>query len=131
MTKLKDEPFEFAAFPCNQFLNQESGDNAQVERFIRNKLEPSEGKFTILDKCFVNGCDAHPVFQFLRYNSSLSVRGSKVRPIGWNFGKFLVDKDGQVYGYYPPGVSPLAMEQDIRGLLAGTLRGSPSKPPPE
>ena len=26
-----------------------------------------------MDKCFVNGSDAHPVWQFLRYNSELAV----------------------------------------------------------
>mmetsp|Transcript_68796 Transcript_68796/g.165122 ORF Transcript_68796/g.165122 Transcript_68796/m.165122 type:complete len:85 (+) Transcript_68796:528-782(+) len=84
-----------------------------------------------MDKCFVNGKDAHPVFQFLRYNSELGSCGSRIRPIGWNFGKFLVDKEGRVYKYYGPGVSPLAMEQDIRGLLSGSLQGQVSKPPTE
>jgi glutathione peroxidase-family protein len=33
--------------------------------------------------------------------------------IPWNFGKFLLNKDGQVVKFYGPKVKPLSMKKDI------------------
>ena len=37
--------------------------------------------------------------------------------VKWNFGKFLVDKQGKVAYRYAPTVSPLQIEGDIKKLL--------------
>ena len=37
--------------------------------------------------------------------------------VKWNFGKFLVDKQGKVVNRYAPTVNPLAIEGDIKRLL--------------
>ena len=39
-------------------------------------------------------------------------------PGNWNFGKFLVDGEGKVVERYVPTTSPLAIEPDIKPLLA-------------
>ena len=39
-------------------------------------------------------------------------------PENWNFGKFLVDGEGKVVERYVPTTSPLAIEPDIKPLLA-------------
>jgi len=50
-------------------------------------------------------------------------------PIPWNFAKFVIDRDGQVFKYYSPKVPPSKIKPDIEGLLAGTLKAPPSQPP--
>jgi glutathione peroxidase len=54
-------------------------------------------------KINVNGQEAHPVYQFLRFHSSLYNPKDKVaNEIPWNFAKFLVNKKGEVIGYWGP-----------------------------
>lgn len=37
--------------------------------------------------------------------------------IGWNFGKFLIDRYGNVVKYFSPKISPSNMEKYITDLL--------------
>jgi glutathione peroxidase len=68
------------------------------------------------EKLLVNGENCHPLYAFLRQNSSLqSNKGTG--SIGWNFGKFLVNSTGKVIGYYEPTVSPNSILPDIKKLL--------------
>ena len=46
----------------------------------------------MFEKVKVKGNDAHDLFKFLRKHSNLD--GGN---IGWNFGKFLVRRDGEVF----------------------------------
>ena len=50
-----------------------------------------------MDKIDVNGKNTHPIYKFLRANSSLNVIKDKkiVKEIPWNFSKFLVSGDGK------------------------------------
>jgi glutathione peroxidase len=66
----------------------------------------------MFSKVNVNGKNAHPLFQYLRTNSSM--KGSK---IGWNFGKFLIDKQSNIVGYYGPNTNPVKMIPDIESNL--------------
>lgn len=63
-------------------------------------------------KSDVNGKNANDVFKFLRKNSRL--RGKR---ICWNFGKFIVDRSGNVVEYYGFGRYPLEMTRDIEKCL--------------
>ncbi|MBV8592983.1 MAG: glutathione peroxidase, partial [Caulobacteraceae bacterium] len=36
----------------------------------------------------------------------------------WNFTKFLVGRDGEVAGRYPPNAAPASLEDDIEAALA-------------
>jgi glutathione peroxidase len=46
-------------------------------------------------KTDVNGPNAHPVYQFLRFHSSLySAKDKVASEIPWNFAKFLVNAEG-------------------------------------
>ena len=69
-------------------------------------------------KVEVNGENTHPLFKYLRHNSELyDKKTGEAKQIPWNFGKFLVDRDGKVVGFYGPRVKPLEMESEIRRLL--------------
>lgn len=65
-----------------------------------------------MDKVNVNGSGASPVYQFLK------VASGDTSAIGWNFGKFLVRRDGTVQGRYSPRTNPCALEPQIQELLA-------------
>ena len=91
--KYKPSGFEILAFPCNQFFHQEPKTNKQIKEYMHNMGVT----FPVFEKIDVNGTHAHDLFKYLRYHSRL--QGSK---IGWNFGKFLVGKDGKIINYYGP-----------------------------
>ncbi|DBB11502.1 TPA: hypothetical protein ACH3X3_006907 [Trebouxia sp. C0006] len=95
------------AFPCNQFLNQEPGSNDVIKQFAQDK------GFTgfLMDKIDVNGSEASPVYTFLKEASGDN------SPIPWNFAKFLVKKDGTVFGRYGPKSSATEYSPLIEKLL--------------
>ena len=95
-------------FPCNQFMRQEPGTDEQIAEFAKG----FGVKFQIFSKINVNGNDACDLYKFLRLNSSLD--GGE---IGWNFGKFLVGRSGEIINYYGPRTSPLQFEGDIKKHL--------------
>lgn len=47
----------------------------------------------------------------------------QLQAVGWNFGKFLLDRDGRVYGYYGPRTRAMDLEGDIQKLLKGEVKG--------
>jgi glutathione peroxidase len=98
----RDSGFEILAFPCNQFFSQESGTPEEIDAFVKNNFKAS---FPIMEKVEVNGENTHPLFVYLRNNSSLydpATKTSKVIP--WNFAKFFVDSKGQVIQFFAPTV---------------------------
>lgn len=101
---------EVLAFPCNQFNSQEPGSGEEVCEFI---VSLGGQSFKVFDKVDVNGENAHPLFKFLRANSSLNSS-----TVGWNFGKFLIARDGSIAGYYGPRTNPLTIRPDIESLFS-------------
>ena len=98
------------AFPCNQFLQQEQGDNAEIQTFC----ERFSVGFPIMDKIEVNGARADPFWQWLRH-SARGVLGST--RIKWNFTKFLIARDGRTVQRFAPVTSPLDLASSIETLL--------------
>ena len=91
------------AFPSNQFFKQEPKSNAEIKEFVRTRFGVT---FPMYSKVDVNGSNTHPLFAYLRYNSSLyDKRVNKVAEIQWNFGKFLLDSEGKVIAYFDPQAS--------------------------
>ena len=125
--------FVIVGFPCAQFLNQEFEKPEQTCPFVRGLLakfgDIQEKKyFNLMEKVNVNGPETHEVFQFLKYNSELYDESSdSVSPFKWNFGKFLVDKEGRVIKYYSPTDGD--MESDVQAALDDKLQGKPIHKP--
>lgn len=125
--------FVVLAFPCSQFMGQEYKDMSETCPFVRSILSKfgdiqDKGYFTLMDKTDVNGDKTHDVFHFLKYNSSLFNESKQISsPISWNFGKFLIDKEGRVVKYYAPTDDKL--ESDIQAVIEGRLAGQPVRPP--
>lgn len=106
----KDSGVEILGFPCNQFLNQEPGDNKEVKNFCQINYGVT---FNMFEKIDVNGRNTHPIYKYLKEQE----KGLLTKDIKWNFTKFLIDKEGNVIKRYSPTTSPLKIKTDIEKLL--------------
>uniref|UniRef100_A0A8C4Y582 phospholipid-hydroperoxide glutathione peroxidase n=1 Tax=Gopherus evgoodei TaxID=1825980 RepID=A0A8C4Y582_9SAUR len=98
-------------FPCNQFGNQEPGDESQIKQFAA-----SYGvKFDMFSKIEVNGNNAHPLWKWMK--DQPKGRGILGNAIKWNFTKFLINKEGQVVKRYSPMDDPYVIEKDLPAFL--------------
>jgi len=97
--KYKDKGFVVLGFPCNQFGNQEPGDEKSIAEGCLINYGVSFPMFTKID---VNGNDAHPLFKFLKKKLPGFLGGK----IHWNFTKFLVDANGSPVKRFSPSTTP-------------------------
>jgi len=104
---LKKQGLEIIAYPSNQFGGQEPGSAGEIKSFQKNYGV----NFPVMAKSDVKGGDANDAYQYLTGNKNGG-------GIPWNFTKFLVNKDGDVVGYYGPQTSPSSIVGDIETLIA-------------
>ncbi|HEY2415090.1 MAG TPA: glutathione peroxidase, partial [Pirellulaceae bacterium] len=102
--KYQDKGFAVLGFPCNQFLWQEPGSDAQIADFCSKTYHV---KFPMFSKIDVNGKAAAPLYQYL---TALDTKPAKKGKISWNFEKFVIGKDGQVVARFAPGTEPDSKE---------------------
>ena len=104
--KHRDNGLVILGFPCNQFANQEPGD----ERSIAEGCLVNYGvTFPMFSKTDVNGPAAHPLFKYLKRELP-GFPGNKIR---WNFTKFLIDSDGRPVKRFSPATRPEKIEEYI------------------
>ncbi|SEN83936.1 glutathione peroxidase [Amphibacillus marinus] len=106
----KDQGLIVLGFPSNQFLNQEPGDDDQIQQTCQLNFGVD---FPLFSKIKVNGKDAHPLYQYLTKEASGILGGA----IKWNFTKFLIDRKGEIIKRYAPTTEPEEMVEDIKALL--------------
>ncbi|HRK39389.1 MAG TPA: glutathione peroxidase [Burkholderiaceae bacterium] len=111
--RYKDKGLVVMGFPCDQFGNQEPGDEAEIQQFCSLTYDVT---FPMFAKVNVNGSDAHPLFKALK-KAAPGLLGSE--GIKWNFTKFLVDADGQTVKRYAPTDTPASLAETIEGMLPG------------
>lgn len=102
--------FSVLAFPCNQFGGQEPGSAAEIAQFCSTKYAAT---FPLFAKVDVNGAHAHPLFGYLKSETS----GWLGPSIKWNFTKFLVDRSGKVVTRFAPTMPPSSIARHIEDLL--------------
>ncbi len=95
--KYKDQGFVIAGFPANNFGAQEPGTNEEIKTFCSRKYNV---KFPIYSKISVKGPDKAPLYQYLTETSGGEIGG------GWNFTKFLVDRNGKIIARFESPVKP-------------------------
>lgn len=94
-------------FPCNQFLAQEPGTNAEICQFAQERFDVT---FPLFEKIEVNGKGACELYRFL----SNEKHNSQGQPdIAWNFTKFLVDTEGNVVDRFEPRVTPEQIKEKL------------------
>lgn len=112
----KDRDFVVLGFPCNQFLSQEPGNEAEIQQFCSLTYNVT---FPIFGKVKVNGWHTHPLFAYLKKQK----RGwLGLGTIKWNFTKFLVDNTGRVVKRYSTKTTPEQIRPDIESTCASAYR---------
>ncbi len=114
----RDEGFQVLGFPCNQFMGQEPGDEAEIASFCETKYGVD---FPLFSKIEVNGAGRHPLYAALaaaipeaksgpdsKMRAQLAAHGISPGPgdVLWNFEKFLISRDGQVVARFAPDLTP-------------------------
>jgi glutathione peroxidase len=86
-------------FPSNDFGAQEPGSSEEIATFCKKNYGVS---FPMFSKVVTQaGADQSPIYSFLGKSGQLP---------NWNFGKYLVGKDGQVIAFFPSKVTPESKE---------------------
>jgi glutathione peroxidase len=126
----RDRGLEILGFPCNQFMGQEPGTDAEIQDFCTSNYQVT---FPVLSKIEVNGPDADPLYKYLRAQDpgdfgpqygEFYTAISRLRPdsdgtdeVKWNFTKFLIGRDGEVIKRYEPPVPPADIKKDLENYL--------------
>jgi glutathione peroxidase len=106
--KYKDQGLVILGFPCNQFAHQEPGDAKTIQSFCSLNYGVT---FPLFHKIDVNGPDKDPLYVYLE---TVLPGGD----IGWNFTKFLIDRQGHPVQRYASKVKPEDIEADVEKVLA-------------
>lgn len=106
----KDRGLVILGFPCNQFAGQEPGGEKEIQEGCLINYGVS---FPMFSKIDVNGSNAHPIYKYLKKE----LKGFPGSEIKWNFGKFMLDKNGKPFKRYSPTTAPDKMREDIEKLL--------------
>jgi glutathione peroxidase len=106
-----DQGLTVLGFPCDQFGHQEPGSDTEIVTFCSANYGVS---FPIFSKIEVNGANAHPLYVFLKREKG-GLLGDGIK---WNFTKFLVGREGNVMGRFPPTTTPEKLAPQIATELA-------------
>jgi glutathione peroxidase len=107
--ELEDRGFVVLGFPSNDFGSQEPGSAEEIATFCKKNYGVT---FPIFSKLVTKaGPEQSPIYGYLGQSGSLP---------GWNFGKYLLSKEGKVLEYFPSKVTPESPElrEAIEAALA-------------
>lgn len=109
----KNKGFMVLGFPANNFGGQEPGTDQEIKTFCSSSYNVN---FNMYGKISVKGNDKHPLFTFL---TSGAANSNLAGEIGWNFEKFLIDKNGKLIKRYKSNIDPMSaeMKTDIENAL--------------
>ncbi len=132
--EFKDKGFEILDFPCNQFANQAPGNEEEIHQFCTLKFGTEFPQFGKID---VNGENADPLFAYLATEKPFEGFGKGLKNaalkkfadmnnkafgdktyIGWNFTKFLIDREGKVIARFEPTMDMDEVKAEVEKELA-------------
>lgn len=96
--KYREQGLAVLGFPSNDFGGQEPGTNKEIQQFCSTKFDVT---FPLFDKVRVTGAEQHPLYAALTGPDSPAPG-----PVKWNFGKFLVGRDGKVLARFDSKAAP-------------------------
>ena len=102
--KYKDKGLVVLGFPANEFGGQEPGTDLEIAEFCRDNYGVN---FPMFSKVVVKGEGIAPLYDHLTSKTS---NPKFAGPIGWNFEKFVIGRDGKVVARYPSKVKPESPE---------------------
>lgn len=94
--------FTIIGFPANNFMNQEPGSNDEIAEFCETNYGVT---FMMMEKVSVKGEDIHPLYQWLTQKSQ---NGKMDAEVSWNFQKFMIDENGQLFDVATPREKPMS-----------------------
>lgn len=131
--EFKDRGFEILDFPSNQFAGQAPGSDDEIHEFCTMKFGTEFPQFAKID---VNGENADPLFAYLAsqkpfegfgkgpknamLNKFAKMNNKKFGDktyIGWNFTKFLINRDGEVVARFEPTIDMNIVKEAVEALL--------------
>ena len=130
---LRDRGLEILDFPCNQFAGQAPGTDEEIHDFCTIRFGTEFPQFAKID---VNGETADPLFNYLAAEKPFKGFGRGLKNamlekfaaannkqfgdkvnIGWNFTKFLVDREGRVVERFEPTVDMKKVREAVEAAL--------------
>jgi len=98
--KYESQGFVIIGFPADNFAHQEPGTDEQILAFCKSKYDVT---FPMMSKISVAGDDQAPLYKYLTNKETAGEFGF---PIGWNFTKFLVDRNGNLIARWASQTTP-------------------------
>ncbi len=107
--RYKDKGFSVVGFPSNDFMGQEPGSEKKIQEFCRLTYGV---KFPMFEKVHVKGRDATPLYKQLAAATGEAP--------GWNFHKYLIDREGKVVASFGSRTKPTDPEfvAKVEALIA-------------
>jgi glutathione peroxidase len=102
--KYSKQGLAILGFPCNQFLGQEPGSAEEIKQFCSLNYGVTFDMFAKVDVKGEKACDLY------RLLTSLETTPKRAGKIGWNFEKFILDRNGFVVARFSSGTKPDAPE---------------------
>ena len=102
--------FVVLGFPCDQFMHQEPGSNAEIKAFAESCFRVT---FPLFAKVDVKGEGQSPLYAYLAKH----IEKRPIKFIPWNFTKILVDAQGRVLQRYLPITSFKTIRKAVENLL--------------
>jgi len=106
----RDRGLVVLGVPCNQFMGQEPGTEAEIKAFCETRFAVD---FPLTAKVEVKGDGAHPFYKWAEEGL-----GEPAVPV-WNFHKILVGRDGALIRAFGPRTEPL--DPEVTGAVEAAL----------
>lgn len=106
----RDKGVVVLGVPCNQFMGQEPGTEAEIQTFCSTTFGVD---FPMTSKVDVKGEDAHPFYKWAE-----AQLGEAAIPV-WNFHKILIGKTGEAIRAFGPRTEPL--DSEVTGAIEAAL----------
>ena len=102
--KYESKGLVILGFPANNFGSQEPGTNSEIQSFCSRNYSVT---FPMFSKISVLGSDQAPLYQYL---TSKKTDPAFAGDIGWNFTKFLIDRNGKIVSRFDSAIEPESSE---------------------
>ena len=125
-----DRGLRVIGVPANNFGQQEPGTNLEIKKFCESQYKIT---FKMMSKIDVIGPNQNPFFKALTTQATDTKLN---RPIGWNFEKFLIGRDGKLVARFDSNAEPTdramvnAINNELRkGVSADIIPDDHQLPP--
>jgi glutathione peroxidase len=109
--KYADKGLAVLGFPSNDFGGQEPGTEAEIKTFCTRNYGV---RFDMFGKLKTKGEGQSPLYHWLTTQPGME------GDVTWNFGKFLIGRDGQLLARFAPGTKPETPE--VVGAIEAALK---------